>query len=69
MQGTQGAGCSQVDICEANNEVYAALIDRKITVKIGLGSWDPAKAGVNVGQKAWLLALSGPGFSVWEAHV
>ncbi|CAL8471337.1 g10879 [Coccomyxa elongata] len=59
---------SQVDICEANNEVYAALIDRKVTVKIGPGSWEPAKAGVDVGQKAWLLAVGGPGFSVWEAH-
>lgn len=57
-----------MDICEANNEVYAALVDRKIVVKIGRGSWDPAKAGVNVDQKAWLLAVEGPGFCVWEAH-
>lgn len=63
-----GHGCMQVAICEANNELYAATVDGRIAVKIGPGSWDPSKAGVNVGQKAWLLALKGPGFAVWEAH-
>ncbi len=60
--------CSQVEIREANEEVYAATVDDKLAMKIGPGVWDPSKAGINVGQKAWLLAVNGPGFMVWEAH-
>jgi alpha-amylase len=55
-------------IREANTDTYAATVDDKVAVKIGPGSWDPSKAGVSVGQKAWLLAVRGPGFGVWEAH-
>ncbi|CAL5228346.1 g11459 [Coccomyxa viridis] len=59
---------SQVEIREANEEVYAATVDDKLAMKIGPGAWEPSKAGINVGQKAWLLAVNGPGFMVWEAH-
>lgn len=58
----------QVEIREANDQVYAATVDEKLAMKIGSATWDPTKAGVNVGQKAWLLAVNGPGFMVWEAH-
>lgn len=58
---------SQVHIHEAKDDVYAAVIDSKLAVKIGPGVWGPKKAGVNVGQKAWLLAMSGHMYTIWEA--
>lgn len=62
------SACSQVEIREANNGLYAATVDDKLAMKIGPAAWDPSKAGISVGQKAWLLAVNGPGFMVWEAH-
>ncbi|KAK9804416.1 hypothetical protein WJX72_011679 [[Myrmecia] bisecta] len=61
-----GAG-SDVCIREAKDTVYAATVDDKIAIKIGPGAWNPNTAKVDVGQKAWLMALSGFHFAVWEA--
>ncbi len=52
---------------EASEKLYAATIDGKVAMKIGPAAWDPTRARVDVGQKAWLLAVAGYGFSVWEA--
>ena len=57
---------AQVCIREASAELYAAVIDEKLAMKIGPGSWEPPKSGFNGQQRAWRLAVSGPGFSVWE---
>ena len=54
-------------IIEASEKLYAATVDGKIAMKIGPDSWDPARARIDVGQKAWLLAVGGLGFAVWEA--
>ena len=32
----------------ATNDVYAALIDSKLCVKVGYGNWSPGEAGVQV---------------------
>lgn len=52
---------------EASEKLYAATIDGKVAMKIGPDAWDPTHARIDVGQKAWLLAVGGLGFSVWEA--
>ncbi len=54
-------------ILEASEKLYAATVDGKVAMKIGPAAWDPTRARVDVGQKAWLLAVAGYGFSVWEA--
>ena len=61
-------GGVQVCVQEANNAIYAATIDDKVAVRIGAGDWDPSKAGVDIGQAAWVLAVAGPSFAVWETR-
>lgn len=57
----------QVLVHKATNDVYAASIDKKIAVKVGPGNWSPQDGGVQIGQKDWTLAISGPNFAVWDA--
>ena len=38
----------QVVVQRATNDVYAALIDSKLCVKVGYGNWSPGEAGVQV---------------------
>ena len=58
---------STVTIVKGTANLYAATVDGKIAMKIGGGDWSPGSAGVDVGQKAWELELSGPNFAVWRA--
>lgn len=48
---------SKVDIQKADGEVYAAIIDGKVAMKIGQGNWAPGSG--------WKLATSGSGYAVW----
>ena len=57
----------QVTIVCASEKLYAATVDNKVAMKIGPDAWDPTRARIDVGQKVWLLAVGGLGFSVWEA--
>jgi alpha-amylase len=50
---------SKVQILEANNNVYAAMIDQKLCMKIGDGSWCPS-------WDDWELATSGESYAVWQ---
>ena len=50
----------QVDIQEASEDIYAAVIDGKLAVKIGAGNWEP---GQDLGP--WRLEHSGPNYAVW----
>ena len=38
-----------------------------VGVQIGPGDWSPGAANVQIGQRNWRLALSGPSFAVWDA--
>lgn len=49
---------SQVNICQANNQSYAAIIDDKLAVKIGYDNWHP---GTN-----WHEIHAGHGFKIWQ---
>jgi len=57
---------SKVKIQRATNDVYAAIIDSKVVVKVGYGNWSPGGDKVDIGQRDWGLAHSGPNFAVWE---
>ena len=48
---------STVSIQVADNSKYAAIIDNKVAVKIGPGSWSPSGS--------WNLALSGSNYAIW----
>jgi hypothetical protein len=50
---------SRVEILEANNNVYAAMIDQKVCMKIGDGDWCP-RGG------EWELATSGQSYAIWQ---
>ncbi|DBA79186.1 hypothetical protein WJX77_000073 [Trebouxia sp. C0004] len=58
---------SKVVVHKATNDVYAASVDKKIAVKVGPGNWSPSDDGLQIGQKDWKLATSGPNFAVWDA--
>ncbi|PRW34079.1 glycoside hydrolase isoform A [Chlorella sorokiniana] len=58
---------SEVAIRKAYNELYAAVIDKKVAMKIGPADWSPNSDGVQVGQKEWRLVSSGFQYAVWEA--
>ena len=49
---------SSVSIREARWNLYAAVIDDKVAMKIGPGSWSPGPG--------WTLATSGNDYAVWE---
>lgn len=46
---------------KAENDVYAAVIDEKLAMKIGPGYFEPSK-----GDKKWSLAMEGRDYKVWE---
>lgn len=50
---------SKVEILEANNNVYAAMIDQKVCMKIGDGDWSPRWG-------EWELATSGQAYAIWQ---
>ncbi|KAK8958530.1 hypothetical protein KSP40_PGU017513 [Platanthera guangdongensis] len=53
---------STVKITKAERDVYAAIIDEKVAVKIGPGHYEPSN-----GPKKWILAAEGQDYKVWEA--
>ncbi|KAK9785022.1 hypothetical protein WJX73_001793 [Symbiochloris irregularis] len=61
---------SKVEILEARSDVYAAVIDGKLLLKIGPGKWTPKSSGGNaaLANKTWLVTMSGYQYTIWEAH-
>ncbi|KAJ7943526.1 Alpha-amylase [Quillaja saponaria] len=53
---------SRVEITEAEKEVYAAIIDEKVAMKIGPGQFEPP-----TGSQRWSLAIEGKDYKIWEA--
>ncbi|KAF8399420.1 hypothetical protein HHK36_015285 [Tetracentron sinense] len=53
---------STVKITKAERDVYAAIIDEKVAMKIGPGHYEPPS-----GPKKWALATEGKDYKVWEA--
>ncbi|XP_010256483.1 PREDICTED: alpha-amylase 3, chloroplastic-like [Nelumbo nucifera] len=53
---------SAVQITKAEREVYAAVIDEKVAMKIGPGYYEPPGASGR-----WVLAVEGRDYKVWEA--
>ncbi|XP_073525856.1 uncharacterized protein [Phyllobates terribilis] len=51
---------SNVQIVKAENELYAAVIDGKVAMKIGPGHYEPPC------DKKWSLAVQGQRYKVWE---
>ena len=51
---------SPVNILEARGDLYAAIIDNKVAMKIGPGSWWPGTG--------WTLRASGNDYAVWERN-
>lgn len=49
----------QVKIHKASGDVYSAVVDDKVAVKIGPGDWSPSSYKVDVGQKKWKMAVNG----------
>lgn len=50
---------STISIQKADGSGYAAIIDGKVAMKIGSGSWAPAGTG-------WTLRTSGTNYAVWD---
>ena len=58
-----GLTCSSsLNIQTAQSNVYAAIIDGKVAMKIGSGNWSPNGAG-------WTLRASGTDYAVWDKTV
>lgn len=57
----------QVVIRKAYNDLYAAVVDKRIAMKIGPASWAPSQEDSDGGQKEWRMVHSGPNLAVWEA--
>lgn len=57
---------SEVAVKKAYNDVYAAVVDKKVAVKIGPGHWSPNDSK-DAGVMEWKLLHSGHNFAVWEA--
>ncbi|KAL1806351.1 hypothetical protein ACET3Z_029419 [Daucus carota] len=55
---------STVNITKAERDVYAAIIDEKVAVKIGPGHYEPQHQH---GNQNWSLAREGRDYKVWEA--
>ncbi|KAM0987281.1 hypothetical protein ACFX13_011636 [Malus domestica] len=53
---------SRVKITKAERDVYAAIIDEKVAIKIGPGHYEPAS-----GPQNWNKSLEGRDYKVWEA--
>ncbi|WCJ32490.1 alpha-amylase-like 3 [Euphorbia peplus] len=52
---------STVVITKAERDVYAAIIEEKVAIKIGPGHYEP-----HSGPQQWSLALEGNDYKVWE---
>ncbi|KAL5759601.1 hypothetical protein ACOSP7_018121 [Xanthoceras sorbifolium] len=52
---------SNVQITKAERDVYAAIVDKKVAVKIGPGHYDPPS-----GPQSWSSVLEGKDYKVWE---
>jgi hypothetical protein len=50
---------SSLNIAAATNNLYAAIIDNKVAMKLGSDNWTPSGTG-------WVLKLSGTGFAIWD---
>lgn len=50
---------SILNIVAASNNLYAAIIDNKVAMKLGSDNWSPSGTG-------WTLKLSGTGFAIWD---
>ncbi|MBW4359208.1 starch-binding protein [Flavobacterium taihuense] len=50
---------SNLNIVAATNNLYAAIIDDKVAMKLGSDNWSPSGTG-------WILKLSGTGFAIWD---
>ncbi|GAA0161991.1 amylase [Lithospermum erythrorhizon] len=53
---------STVKISKAERDVYAAIVDDKVAMKIGPGHYEPPSEA-----KKWSLAIEGKDYKVWEA--
>ncbi|XP_057949232.1 alpha-amylase 3, chloroplastic [Malania oleifera] len=53
---------STVQITKAERDVYAAIIDDKVAMKIGPGYYEPPN-----GSKKWSTSIEGRDYRVWEA--
>ncbi|KAM7269841.1 hypothetical protein ACFE04_025338 [Oxalis oulophora] len=53
---------SKVQIIKAENDVYGAIIDEKVAMKIGPGHFEPPS-----GPKTWSSSVKGRNYKVWEA--
>ncbi|RDX81631.1 Alpha-amylase 3, chloroplastic, partial [Mucuna pruriens] len=53
---------STVKICKAERDVYAAIIDEKVAMKIGPGHFEPPS-----GSQRWSSTLEGRDYKIWEA--
>lgn len=52
----------QIKITKADRDVYAAIIDEKVAVKIGPGTYKPPS-----GEQRWSKAVEGKDYMAWEA--
>jgi len=52
---------SSLNIVTARQDLYAAIIDNKVAMKLGAGDWNPG-AG-------WNLAVSGDQYAVWDKAI
>jgi alpha-amylase len=50
---------SSIKILEVRSDLYSAIIDDKLCMKIGDGSWCPS-------DPEWMLAVSGDRYAVWH---
>ncbi|MGL1885040.1 MAG: starch-binding protein [Reichenbachiella sp.] len=55
---------SNLDIIQASSDVYAALIDAKVAVKIGSGNWSPSDANWSDASQ-YVLQASGNNYAIW----
>ena len=50
---------SNLNIVAASSNLYAAIIDDKVAMKLGSDNWTPSGTG-------WTLKISGNGFAIWS---
>ena len=53
---------SNLNIVAASTNLYAALIDNKVALKLGSDNWSPPGSG-------WILKISGNNFAVWSKAI
>lgn len=51
----------KVNIVKSERDVYAAIIDEKVAMKIGPGHYEPPSGSQN-----WSVAVEGRDYKVWE---